>query len=270
VESGTKEIINPAPAVLPAALAQSEEAPSNCSASGFYRIRYRFYMCLLVFVVAAGLPIVSVPALRHRLSNRVQMLREAMAGGKIRPVEVKVGENKEPFPADYARKAAPPNYPKLPPYFAATQGLSGPIVSSTPIPAPAQARSRRSIRIPKISAEPESQPAAADASQASATAQAGATDQDQPAYRQGPMEKEAYDLLLKSNATVAGMVQGSNPSLRMKSWDALKRDEDTYYVRLTFTSLPANTETEYIWQVKLLAKQVTPLSYAARALSNPQ
>jgi hypothetical protein len=271
VDSGTKEVLNPAPAA-PEMSAPSEPIRPNPAAVGFYRVRYYFYMSLMVFVVAVGLPIVSIPVIRHRLSDRVQTLREAMAGGRIKPIEVKVGENKEPFPAEFAKKASAPNYPKLPPYFAATQGLSGPIVSSTPIPRPAgEARSRRTIRIPKVPAEPASEPAAADSGQAPATDQAaGAATEAQPAYQQGLMEKEAYDLLLKSNATVAAMVQGSNPSLKFKSWDALKRDEDTYYVRLTFASLPANTSTEYIWQVKLLAKQVTPLSYAARSLANPQ
>jgi hypothetical protein len=91
----------------------------------------------------------------------------------------------------------------------------------------------------------------------------------QPKYQQGLMEKEAYDFLLKTNPTVDGMVQGSNPSLRFKAWDALKRDEETYWVRLAFTSAPDNANVEYIWQVKLLAKQITPLSYNARSLANP-
>ncbi len=80
------------------------------------------------------------------------------------------------------------------------------------------------------------------------------------------MEQQAYDLLLKSNPTVAGMVQGSNPSLHFKSWDAANRGEDTYWVRLKFQS-NGNPEEEYIWQVKIQANQVTPLSFNARSIS---
>ena len=80
------------------------------------------------------------------------------------------------------------------------------------------------------------------------------------------MEQQAYDLLLKSNATVAGMVQGNNPSLRFKSWDAASRGDDTYRVRLKFQS-NGNPDEEYIWQVKIQANQVTPLSYNARSIS---
>ncbi len=85
-------------------------------------------------------------------------------------------------------------------------------------------------------------------------------------YQKGQIEQQAYDLLLKSNPTVAGMVQGNNPSLHFKSWDAANRGEDTYWVRLKFQS-NGNPEEEYIWQVKIQANQVTPLSYNARSIS---
>ena len=84
-------------------------------------------------------------------------------------------------------------------------------------------------------------------------------------YQKGKIEQEAYDLLLKSKPTVAGMVQGSNPSLQFKSWDAASRGDDTYWVRLIFQS--EGNDQEYIWQVKLQSSQVTPLSYNARSIS---
>lgn len=245
----------------------------------FYRVRNRIYMSLLVFVVIAGLPVVSVPVLRHRLSGRVGTLREAMAGGSIKPVVVQVGENKEPFPSEYEKKSAPPNYPKLPAYFAAVQGLSSPAVGSgstpgstaSPIVSATPLRKTRSIRIPKtdMDSEVQSPPTTNAQEQAPAAEQQGAATDAQPKYQQGQMEKEAYDFLLKSNATLSGMVLGSNPKLHFKSWDALKRDEEAYWVRLVFVSVPDNTNVEYIWQVKLLAKQITPLSYNARALATP-
>lgn len=268
----TKEMADSAVVASPVTSASPEAVRCTPVTSRFYRVRYRFYMSLLAFVVAVGLPIVSIPALKHRLADRVQTLREAMAGGTIKPAVVKVGENKEPFPSEYEKKFSPPNYPKLPAYFAASQGFSGPVVSPSPAPerssSSAPVRSARTIRIPKIPAASESQPTpVTDAQEQAAADTAGA--EAQPKYQQGTMEQEAYNLLLKSNATISGMVQGSNPALKFKSWDALRREEDAYWVRLTFVSLPGNTNVEYIWQVKLLTKQITPLSYNARSLANP-
>ena len=85
-------------------------------------------------------------------------------------------------------------------------------------------------------------------------------------YQKGKAEQDAYDLLLKSSATVAAMVQGSNPSLKFKSWDAANRGEDTYWVRLKFQS-EGNQDEDYIWVVKLQSNEVTPLSHNARSIS---
>ncbi len=265
MDSQIREVLERAPETGPESSIKQGPVYGIPTRPEFYRARQRFYMALLIFVVAAGLPIVSIPVLRHRLSGRIQALREAMAGGTIKPVVMTVGENKEPFPAEYEKKAGPPNYPRLPAYFAATQGLAGPAASASVVPERAPARSKRTIRIPNVSAETRP----SESAQAPAAGQDAGSAEAQPAYQQGLMEKTAYDLLLKSNATVNGMVQGGNPSLRFKSWDALKRDEDTYWVRLTFTSAADNSSVEYIWQVKILAKQVTPLSYNARSLTNP-
>ncbi len=269
MESGTKELVETAQASSPEPV-RTEPVFGAAAGGTFYRARYRFYMAVLIFVVAVGLPIISVPALRHRLSGRIQTLREAMAGGRIKPAIVMVGENHEPFPAEYAKKTAPPNYPKLPAYFSGSQGgLNGPIVSVNPIPNPVQSRGRRTVRIPKTSEGQESQSLAANTSAQSAAGQDTAGAEAQPKYQQGQMEKEAYDFLLSSNPTINNMVHGLNLTLRFKSWDALKREEDAYWVRLTFTNVADNTDVEYIWQVKLLAKQITPLSYNARSISNP-
>lgn len=272
MELETKKMVDSAVVASPEPSASPQAIQGAPAATEFYRVRYRFYMSLLAFVVAVGLPIVSIPALKHRLAGRVQTLREAMAGGTIKPAVVRVGENKEPFPSEYEKKFSPPNYPKLPAYFAASQGYSGPVVSPSPAPerssSSAPVRSARTIRIPKVPAAAESQPTSAtDAQEQAAADTAGA--EAQPKYQQGTMEQEAYNLLMKSNPTISGMVQGSNPALRFKAWDALKREEDAYWVRLTFVSVPGNTDVEYIWQVKLLTKQITPLSYNARSLANP-
>jgi hypothetical protein len=97
-------------------------------------------------------------------------------------------------------------------------------------------------------------------------AQSAQSQEPQLKYQKGKEEQDAYDLLLKSNATVAGMVQGSNPSLKFKSWDAAIRGDDTYWVRLKFQS-EENPDEEYIWVVKPQAKEVTPLSHNARSIS---
>jgi hypothetical protein len=72
--------------------------------------------------------------------------------------------------------------------------------------------------------------------------------------------------LLQSNPAVAQMVQGKDPALKFKSWDAANRGEDTYWVRLTFQS-QGNTEAEYIWTVKVQEKKVSPLNFNARSLN---
>ncbi len=87
-----------------------------------------------------------------------------------------------------------------------------------------------------------------------------------PVYLTGALEKEAYDLLLKSNQTLSGMVNGSDPTQRFKSWGAAKRGDGSFWVRVIFTKSPALGEVEYIWQVKLESKEVIPLSFNARSL----
>jgi hypothetical protein len=82
------------------------------------------------------------------------------------------------------------------------------------------------------------------------------------------MEKEAYELLLKLNAAMDRLVQGGDPSLKYESWDALKRGETIYWVRVSFSSRADESRVEYIWQADLQAKQITPLSFSARSLSN--
>jgi hypothetical protein len=225
--------------------------------SRFYKARHRIYTGLLLFVVVVGLPIVSVPYLRNRLSARVMMLKTAVAGD-IKPVLAQVGANREPLPAEY-EKPAPvvPQAPRLAPLERIFTMTPGGQVTSRP-------RARSTPQVTAILTQPSSIPGEESAEQAGA-APAPSADTG-PKYQQGRIEQEAYELLLKSNAIVAGMVQGSNPSLRFKSWDVATRGDDTYWVRLKFQP-DAGPDLEYIWQVKLQANQVTPLSYNARTIS---
>src|SRR5262249_14365056 len=88
----------------------------------------------------------------------------------------------------------------------------------------------------------------------------------QPEFKQGKVEQEAYDILLHSSDTIAGLVKGSDPSLRFKLWSAAKRSADAFLVDLVFTQVADNKEVHYIWEVKMTSKEVKPESYNARAL----
>lgn len=222
----------------------------------FYNVRRRIYSGLLLFVVAVGLPIIGIPPLRHRLSGRVQALKTAMAG-EVTPVTLKVGENQAPFPAEYEKNAPPlpvaPQVPLINKIFAASGGN---IPQSAPR-SPAHPRAERPEVPPPSSASSE-KPAEQEAHETAAA--------DEPQYTQGKIERDAYELLLQSSPAAAGMVQGSDPSLRFKSWDAAKRGEDTYWVRLRFQSAD-DPDVIYIWRVMLQANQVAPWNYNARSIS---
>jgi hypothetical protein len=220
--------------------------------------RQRVYGGLLLFVVAAGVPMAAVPSLRNRLLARYYELKTAISG-EIRPAMVQAGANQEPFPAEYERPALP----------SAAQVFK---IPTAPVPygalkkeeTPARGAPRRTLRIPPAG-EPLPPADEGDTSGAQSQSAPASDAVDQPKYRQGTMEREAYDLLLKSGATIAGLVQGSNPSLQFSSWDAAGRGGDMYWVRLIFRQ-EGKPEAEYIWQVQLESKQVTPLNYNARTL----
>src|SRR5437773_9363189 len=199
-------------------------------------------MGLLLFVVIAGLPLTTVPVLRHRFSARVQSLREALGHLPIKPAPAwaKVGENRSPFPAELARPVPNPQYSDV-------------IDMSHMVYRP-----RGAVAVPERPVQNERESAAKDEP---------LNGEAPPEFRQGKVEREAYDLLLKSNATVAGMVNGSNPGLRFKTWTAAKAEEDAYLVDLTFTQLSDSAELHYNWRVKLSTKEMTPLSHHARSLS---
>ncbi len=239
------------PITKPSPVAGRSPGPAH-----FYRFRQRISTGLLLFVVVVGLPIVGIPTLRQRLSSRVEALKIAMAGG-IAPVMVKVGENQEPFPPEY-EKPEPP-LPFL------SELASREKVFTFPPAVPAQ-------QAPQLQARPRGvileAPPPSEGSEQFAEQSTPESDNELQ-YGQGEIEREAYELLLGSNSIIAGMVQGGDASLRFVSWGATRRQDDTYWVRLTFQSSETNTDVEYIWQVKLLSKQITPLSYNARAIFQP-
>jgi hypothetical protein len=227
------------------------------SSSRFYKTRQRIYGGLLLFVVIVGLPIVTVHSLRHRLTARVQQLKTALAGVQS-PLTVQVGANRGPLPEEYRRpEPVIPQIAQLPP---------PPKVHTTPQGGyvPTRGLTRLTVKEPAKDTVASS---AEDAETKDQTGSAGESEADaQPKYQQGKVEQDAYNLLLQTNAVVAGLVKGSNPSLKFKSWDAAARGDDVYWVRLTFQPEGKPVE-EFIWQVKVQSKQVTPLSYNARAIS---
>jgi hypothetical protein len=247
--------------------AEAQGAVERPDPARFYRIRRRVYNGLLVFVVVVGMPIVSVPALRHRLSDRVMALKTALKG-EVQPVTLRVGQNPEPFPAEYQRPTTEiPELPqmaqvsKIPPSEGVyTMAPSGKIQRPASEPAPSRPARKPSTTVRAEVPAPLAQPS-------EETAPPGAADSsadNEPTYQKGTMEQQAYDLLIISNPKIAEMVQGGNPSLRFKSWDAARRADDLFWVRLKFQS--EGSEMEYIWLVKPQEKQVSPLNYNARNL----
>ena len=213
-----------------------------------FQFHYRLYLALLLFVVIAGLPIVSFPALRGRLSTRVQTLREALGPLSIKsaPAWAKVGENRYPFPKELERPVV------LRPQFTGVVDMTHLVFRATKDGAvQATTRAGGSEQIGAGSSEPAAGGEAA------------------PEFRQGKIEQEAYDLLLNSNSTVSGMVKGSDPALRFKTWKAAKAEVDSYLVDLTFIQSADNTEAHYIWKVNLGTKQIIPESRLARTLPKP-
>jgi hypothetical protein len=214
----------------------------------FDAIRRRFYGGLLLFVVVVGLPLVGVPFLRQRLSERVMSFKSAFANDII-PAKVGVGENKKPFPVEFERPA--PLLPKLP----VLPSSQGSITAEFPANAPPRiSYSRKKEKKPDITVSTEA-----------SSEEPPAVPDEGPKYQTGQIEQSAYNLLIQSNPTVAKMVQGGNPSLHFVSWDAAGRGDDIYWVRLKFKS-EGIPDVEYIWQVKLESKEVKPLSHNAREI----
>jgi hypothetical protein len=229
----------------------------------FYRVRNRVYTALLVLVVFAGLPVIAVPVLRHRLADRVHVLRAAMSGDYRRTATARIGENNAPFPTEYEHPVVHRNYPQLPASITGAQSQPinvGQVYPERPAPKAGKPGSGKAIPIPPSAGAVESKPA-----QEAQPEEAPAEDA-LPVYKQGKMEQEIYDILLKGDANVAALVQGKSPSLQFKSWDVAKRQEDLYWVRILFSQLPEKTELECIWQIQPMSKQVMPLNYNARSL----
>ncbi len=202
---------------------------------------------MLLFVVLAGLPVVGIPSLRHRLAGRVQTFREAWSGAgrsAVPPIVAKVGDNTEPFPKEY----------EIP---LQTWG-KGPGTIEMRVPV-----FRPSGHVGDTAATIKTPPPAAETPEPAESVTGAVA----PTYQQGDAEREVYEIVLKSSETISGMVQGKDPALRFVKWAAAKREEDTYWVDLTFKSSSDGAEVHYIWQVSPSSKRVTPLSSLAKTIT---
>jgi hypothetical protein len=242
-----------------------------------YSGRQWFYGGLLVFVVVVGLPIIGVPSLRDRLSERIMAIKASLQTDSIAPVTVAAANNSNPFPAEFektVREMKPPVFAPLERIFTLkyrnSKPMQGRIVDGSrrdlnPEPAAEAANKNKGAQefgsiIEDSSAENS------NASAGAPDAVASVSENEAPKYQKGPMEQSAYDLLLKANSTVADIIKGTHPGLHFKSWDAAKREGDTYWVRLKL-QMDKNPEAEYIWTVKLQSKQVAPLNFNAKSIS---
>jgi hypothetical protein len=225
----------------------------------FYVVRSRLSTGLLLFIVLAGLPMLSMHSLRNRLSDRILLLRAALSGD-IEPACAQVGSNPGGFPKEY--EVPVPKMLQIP-------GLQTVERNAKTMIAPGIARFdpqkvRRELPMPEVPSqetrrEPPLEP------QPQSIAAASEKQESDVQFRQGNGEKNAYDLLLRSSTSIADLVRGRNSSLRFTSWDAAHKGDDVYLVRLKFQS-EGNPDVEYIWEVKLNTSEVTPLSYNAKTI----
>ena len=227
--------------------------PERSPAASFYRRRNLFYLALVVFTLAAGLPQLLIPSLRQRLQERSMVLRENLSGdsGKPKAVLAQVGENPAPFPEEYERVVQP--IPQLPPQLFTQNRVYRPM--------PAEPAPRRGAQAPARTAkgtEPAEEAAAQDS---------GSAAQAEPEFQQGKVEQEAYDILIQTNSVAAGLTRSGNASAKFSGWAAARIDEDTYLVRITLVKDGA--DVPYIWQVRLATKQTAPLNFNARSLPKP-
>ena len=240
---------------------ESQTLPVQRPDPRFYSTRNKVSIALVIFIVVVGLPIIGVPSLRGKLYGRVMALKSAMSG-EIKPAMLNAGSNHEPFPAEFERPEPPPPQAAL-----IKANLDKVFTTDGAAINPATAAGRRA---PAKGAKPGVAPvplgAAAEPAETQPPVQSSAPGENEPKYQRGKAEQDAYDILLKVNPVVAGLIEGKDPSLKFRSWDAAGRGDDVFWVRLKFQA-EGIPDSEYIWQVKVQANQAIPLNYNARNLA---
>lgn len=207
-------------------------------------VRRRIYGGVLLFAVIAGISIGAVPALRERLLDRVHIIKTAMAGG-AGPEITATGENDIPYPEEFMRPG------------------SGTVVSRV------SAEPARKIVVAQSGAQSITPPVVRSgtnsANSTDSTSPAENEDDDSPRFRQGKIELEAYEKTLAANEKLTAMVQGGNPDLGFKTWGAVHRSGDIYWVRVIFQNADGG-DVEYIWQTDMASGKIAPLNFNARSL----
>ncbi|MBN2339498.1 MAG: hypothetical protein JXP48_13280, partial [Acidobacteria bacterium] len=212
------------------------------------------------------IPLGVVPGLRHRLFDRAHSLRAAIVGEPA-PAMATAGAASEPYPEEFELPPSPvspatapsPAPSPVPP--AAAPPAAAPRAGEA---APPGARSRPRLVPQGGEGARKAPPLVREAPSPVPPAAAPEAPDDGLPYRQGEIEGQAYELVLKSQKTLAAMVAGDQPGLDFKGWEAAHRGEDLYWVRVRFDG-PDGPE-EYIWQVRLSLGEITPLSFNARSL----
>ena len=208
------------------------------------RSRRRVYGGVLLFAVTAAILLTAVPPLRARLFDRIDVIKTAMVY-EIQHDIMPVGENDLPYPEEFLRTA-----------FGAV--VSSPYVE--PAPKRLIVVQPEVITPPVLSKAGRGSPAGVEEETKEAE-----DDSDALRFRQGETEREAYEKTLATNVKLAAMVQGGNPDISFKTWDAVHRDGDVYWVRVIFQNA-AGTDVEYIWQTDISSDRSTPLNFNARSL----
>jgi hypothetical protein len=228
------------------------------------------YTGLLIFVVVVGLPLIGIPSVRQRLKTRFDMMRMAVRGEQPPPLPAfaRVGENQVPFPREYEQPQPRPTF--LAGLLAPQQHPSIVISDQGGLPTIVPSTLRRTLGstspIPS-KGKPGTPPGALVSAPAQAAAETAGSAGSEPVYKKGEREQEAYDIVLSANQTLAGMVKGSDATLKFQDWTAASMGEDSYYVMVTFLQTADSVARKYIWNVKVSSKEVTPLSSYAMSIS---
>jgi hypothetical protein len=216
------------------------------------------YTGLLLFIVIVGLPIVTIPSLRNRLSERISVLRAAISGD-ITPATAQVGANPEGLPKEYETPApavpyhSPPAPTEKKGHTIIVPGSNAPEIRKVP-------KQLRIIEVP--SRESLSEPPLEQTTSSAPTV--SKEPEPEVKYQQGNGEQNAYNMLMRSSTAISGL--RNNPSLHFISWGAIRKGEDVYWVRLRFQSEETPGEVDYIWEVKLQTSEIIPLSFNAKGV----
>ena len=195
------------------------------------------YGGMLIFAVAVGILLTTVPAIRSRLFNRIHTLKTAMTG-KTQQGIMNMGENDFPYPDEFMRKG------------------SDPVVTVQP------AEPDRRLLLVQKDGAPLITPPILIGTEGSGSPAYADEDDDSPHFQQGDIEREAYEKTLAANEKLADMVRGGE-EFGFKTWGAARRNGDVYWVRVIFQNASGD-EVEYIWQADISSGSVAPLNFNAR------